>query len=78
MSRSLLVIATLVFMTCAVIQAQIPRQMSYQGLLTDPTGQLVPDGDHSLTMSLYTQATGGSSIWSETQTVTVVDRKSVV
>lgn len=72
MSRSLLVIATLVFMTCAVIQAQIPRQMSYQGLLTDPTGQLVPDGDHSLTMSLYTQATGGSSIWSETQTVTVV------
>ncbi len=72
MSRSLLVIATLAFMTCAVIQAQIPRQMSYQGLLTDPTGQLVPDGDHSLTMSLYTQATGGSSIWSETQTVTVV------
>lgn len=58
--------------TMTSAQAQVPRQMSYQGVLTDASGQLVPDGDRTLSIGLYTQAGGGSAIWTETQTVTVV------
>jgi len=53
-------------------KAQIPRQLSYQGVLTNAAGELVPDGDRSLTIALYSEASGGSAIWTETQTVTVV------
>jgi hypothetical protein len=50
---------------------QIPPTISYQGVLTDTQGTAVPDGAYSLTFNLYTAATGGSSLWSETQTVPV-------
>ena len=54
--------------------ATVPQLMNYQGVLTDPvTGELVPDGDYEMTFSLYDVATGGTSLWSETQTVTVAD-----
>jgi hypothetical protein len=46
--------------------------ISYQGRLTDPTtGQPVTDGSYPMTFRIYTAQTGGSPIWSETQTVSV-------
>jgi hypothetical protein len=49
----------------------IPRLLSYQGRLTDSTGNPVPDGNYQLTFRLYTEETGGSPIWTENQTVQV-------
>jgi hypothetical protein len=51
----------------------IPQMLSYQGKLTDSLGQPVPDGNYQLTFRLYTQPTGGSAIWTEGQTMQVVD-----
>ena len=48
-------------------QAQIPQTVSYQGVLTDASGNLVSDGAYDLTFKLYTVAIGGSPIWTETQ-----------
>ncbi len=50
---------------------QIPRTMSYQGVLTDASGVPVPDGNYNLTFKLYEVSAGGSAVWSETQTVAV-------
>jgi len=50
--------------------AQIPGTISYQGLLTDTSGMVVPDGSYSLTSKIYTVPTGGSALWTETQPVT--------
>jgi microcystin-dependent protein len=50
--------------------SQIPQLISYQGVLTDNSGNLVSDGNYNLTFNLYTVAVGGSSIWTETQSVT--------
>ncbi|MEO0079597.1 MAG: hypothetical protein ABIK44_02820 [candidate division WOR-3 bacterium] len=47
----------------------IPKLLSYQGKLTDTLGRPVPDGNYQLTFRLYTQETGGTPFWNETQTV---------
>jgi hypothetical protein len=47
----------------------IPRMLSYQGKLTDGSGGPVADTTYSVLFSLYSMPSGGSSMWSETQTV---------
>ncbi|MBL0176373.1 MAG: hypothetical protein IPP94_14090 [Ignavibacteria bacterium] len=65
--------AILAFLLCAsAAQAQAPRTISFQGVLTDAQGTLVPDGNHTLALALYGAATGGTALYTETQTVPVV------
>lgn len=52
---------------------QVPRTISYQGVLTDNGGAPVGDGTYSLTFRLYDTPTGGRASWTETQTVTTQD-----
>lgn len=51
--------------------AQVPRTISYQGVLTDAGGAVVPDGLYSMAFALYDVPVAGSPLWSETQYVTV-------
>ena len=51
----------------ATAGAQIPTNMSYQGVLTDGSGAPVADGNHSLVFKLYSVSTGGAALWTETQ-----------
>lgn len=53
------------------LQAQIPKLISYQGLLADDGGVALTDGDYSITVNLYDAAQGGAPLWSETRTVTL-------
>jgi len=50
--------------------AQVPRIISYQGVLSDAGGTPVADASYALTFNLYTSPSGGSAIWNETQSVT--------
>ncbi len=54
------------------VYAQVPRLMNYQGVLTDADGNPVNDS-LSVQFSIYATATGGSALWTETQTVTITD-----
>lgn len=70
MKRNLFVIATMLVLAMPCIsQAQIPRTLSYQGVLTDNTGKPRPDGNHVFTFRLYDSASGGAAIWSEQKTL---------
>ncbi len=69
--KKLCILCYLIFATVAF--SQIPQTMSYQGVLTDAQGNAVADGSYSLTFNLYESATGGSSIWGETQDIAVVN-----
>ena len=53
--------------------AQVPGLIPFQAVLTDSTGALVDDGDYTVTFAFYSSATGGTSLWSETQVVTTAD-----
>jgi hypothetical protein len=51
-------------------QAEIPRYINYQGKLTDANDDPVTD-DVDVTVRIYDTETGGTALWTETQTVTV-------
>ncbi|MBK6700570.1 MAG: hypothetical protein IPG55_11860 [Saprospiraceae bacterium] len=54
------------------ILAQVPRVISYQGVLTDNQGNLLPDGNRTLTLKLYDNLFSAVPIYTESQTVPVV------
>lgn len=54
-----------------VANAQIPRVISYQGLLAGTNGLPVPDGTYTLNLSLYDDATAGAQVYTEAHVVTV-------
>jgi hypothetical protein len=51
--------------------AQIPRTLSYQGILSDTLGTPKPDGMYALTFRLYDAPSGGTLLWAETQSLQV-------
>ncbi|MFN3692527.1 MAG: hypothetical protein ACK4SL_00325 [Candidatus Paceibacteria bacterium] len=74
---SLVALATVTLLWVIPAQAQFNEQINYQGRLLDATGSAVADGTYAMEFNLYTVATSGSAIWTETLTganeVTVVD-----
>ncbi|MFB3897371.1 MAG: hypothetical protein ACE14V_13800, partial [bacterium] len=71
--RFILVLILLSF-CMAAISIAIPLRINYQGVLKNKsTGQVLPDGDYSVTFRLYTASTGGSAVWSEATTVTITN-----
>lgn len=63
------VVMLVLFMFVEQAYAQIPRTLSYQGVLTDTTGAPKPDGSYSFTFRLYPSSSGGSALWSETKSL---------
>ena len=51
--------------------AQIPRTISYQGILTDNSGNPKPDGDYSITFSFYEEEINGDPVWTESKNLHV-------
>jgi hypothetical protein len=72
MVRRRLLVAVCVLLAAQEAWAQLPRTISYQGVLADAAGNLVPDGNHTLKLTLYDAASGGSVVFTETQSVPVV------
>lgn len=54
-----------------VSYAQTARTISYQGLLTEPDGRPIADGDYQMILRMYNAPTGGTLLWEESQTVAV-------
>ncbi len=53
------------FALMSIVFAQIPRTISYQGVLKDESGALIPVGDYAMTFSIYTAASGTAALWTE-------------
>lgn len=56
--------------TLSSAQQGIPKKITYQGVLIDTTGIPVCDSVWTVDLTLYTNASGGSGIWTERHTVT--------
>ena len=48
--------------------ADVPQTISYQGVLKDNTGTIVPDDDYDFTFRIYNVETDGTALWTENQT----------
>jgi hypothetical protein len=55
------------------LYSQVPPNLSYQGMLTGSGDEAVEDGIYEMHFSLYTETEPSTSLWSETQSVTVVN-----
>lgn len=53
-----------------ISQAAVPGQINYQGILKDSSGRTL-SGNYQMTFAIYSSTTGGSALWSETQTAVV-------
>ena len=53
------------------LQAQIPRTLSYQGMLLDDAGSPKPDNTYTFTFLLYNSESGGGPIWTEIKDLSV-------
>jgi len=70
--KRMLLLALLTVVLAQLSWASIPRTLSFQGILTDNNGVVLPDGNYSVTFRIYDLALGGSHLWEETQSVAVV------
>jgi hypothetical protein len=64
--QSFLWLALLLVVTSNVALAQIPREISYQGIVIDGSGNPIRDGLHTLEVSFYDQPFGGTVLHGET------------
>ena len=46
---------------------QVPRQISYQGLITKADGSPTSDGSYEVLFKLYDTPNGGEPVWSENE-----------
>jgi hypothetical protein len=53
--------------------AEVPKMVNYQGKLTTPEGALI-DTTIPMTFAIYTDSIGTDSLWSETQSLVVVEK----
>ena len=60
------ILYALMLIVTVFVQSTFSQTFSIQGVLRDPNGKSVADGTYPVTFKLYTVATGGSSIWTET------------
>lgn len=63
--------AMLILAACASSFGAIPSLISYQGRLTDLSGNPVADNVYILTLKVYADSTTGTSLWSEVKAVDV-------
>jgi hypothetical protein len=64
--------AVLCFLFVALLSAHVPQLINYQGLLTNASGTAI-SGNQSIKFSIYSASTGGTALWTETQSVSVQD-----
>jgi hypothetical protein len=53
----------------SLVRAQIPRQISYQGMIVVSGGQPIADGNHTLELRIYDAPTTSGPLHSETQNI---------
>jgi len=69
--REKLIFLVLLILVGIFVQA-VPRILNYQGKLVDSSGVGI-SGTHTLTFRLYTTESGGSPLWTETETLTITN-----
>lgn len=65
---------TLILLIVTSASAEVPQLINYQGLLTDSEGEIVRDGNYSVTLRIYNDpGSAAELLWEEGQLVTVQD-----
>ena len=66
-------LVTVLFSSVVLVSSEvraIPARINYQGRLTDASGTAKPDGQYNMKFRIYSAASGGTLLWSETRETT--------
>ncbi|NIO86815.1 MAG: hypothetical protein GTN68_40335 [Candidatus Aminicenantes bacterium] len=67
---SIILTVSFIMILSVSLYAQVPKLINYQGMLTDAAGNPI-NGSRIIQFGIYNSASGGTALWTETQTVTV-------
>ncbi|MEO0339761.1 MAG: hypothetical protein AAF242_11155, partial [Bacteroidota bacterium] len=70
-TRSFAFLALFLF-TTSFLYGQIPKLISYQGILTDNNSLVLADGNYTITVKIFDALTGGNELWSEDHSIALV------
>src|SRR3990167_7185461 len=63
---------TVAILSSNIFSQAIPKQINYQGVLKDAAGNVL-NGDFAMTFRIYNDASEGTALWTENQTVSVTN-----
>lgn len=69
MKRFTILFAAVVLSFVSVAWADVPKLINFQSLLTTSAGDTVANGNYTITFRIYNVSSGGSPLWTESQTV---------
>ena len=69
---SISVMIVLFSLLCAYASAGVPQYVNYQGKLTDDAGGLIVNDTVSIRFRIYTDSTGGSTLWDSTYSSVII------
>lgn len=72
MKKLLFISLILLCVYTTLLDAQIPKRFSWQGIVTDNSGAKL-NGQYTLDMSIYNVETSGVALWAGSQTLTIND-----
>jgi hypothetical protein len=64
------IVLSIFIFSFSISEAAINKQINYQGKLTTASGVAVTNGTYNMEFALYTVASAGTAIWTETRTTT--------
>ncbi|MCJ7553751.1 MAG: tail fiber domain-containing protein [Ignavibacteriaceae bacterium] len=73
MKKTLFLLALIAFITIEIFGQAIPKEINYQGVLKDASGNIVADNDYAMTFKIYNEPTAGTALWTEIQPVAIKD-----
>lgn len=71
MKRIIFLLAMVVFLSSNIFSQAIPKQINYQGVLKDASGNILT-GDFAMTFKIYNDPSGGAALWMEIQPTVAV------
>jgi hypothetical protein len=66
-----LMLLAVILIAASTTFGQVPKTLSYQGVLTGVNGNPAPNGSYQLTFRIYAEPSGGTPLWAETQSANV-------
>jgi hypothetical protein len=68
-----IILSLAIMMVMGLAQARVPRTMNVQGVLTDDSGNTLPDGDYTVSFMLWDSEIDGSDLWNQDVVVHQLD-----
>lgn len=65
-----IVLGVVTLLSVSSASGEVPRKISYQGMLVDATGAVMP-GTHTAVFRIFDSDVGGTELWSESQSIDV-------